>query len=132
MPVVVGGESQGTMTMVVGGATAALDGAPASEQVTPAAVSAFDGSFGAAAPPGGTDTGAVAAPAATSEPAGPATALASPRDAGRAALASARVAGLFDIRSLYLVVAATGILALSLGQFVRLRGVPSPWTSTGG
>jgi hypothetical protein len=42
------------------------------------------------------------------------------------------LAGLFDVRSLYLVLAGAAVAAGLLGQLIRVLGVRRPWTSQGG
>ncbi|MEY2432562.1 MAG: hypothetical protein QOC92_2287 [Acidimicrobiaceae bacterium] len=125
------GANQGTMTIVLGGATASLTGvAPQAHPVHP------DVSVAGAIGPGPESSGAplssrspATAPPATSS----ASSTGSSIGANRPVAANGRLLrGLFDIRSLYLVVSGCAVACWALGQLVRTRGMRERWTSTAG
>jgi hypothetical protein len=143
MPVTIPDLGTGSMTMIVGSATAALTGAPVA--TTPAVTGGSAGGLGttggsAASTPlttggglasSGTSPGALGSsgtPTAVGLATVPALSAAAP---GRGS-GPGTVQGLFDIRSLYLMMAAGGLAAWLIGQLVRLLGVRRPWTSIAG
>jgi hypothetical protein len=153
------GTGEGTFTLTLGGAEAAMQvgvappsappasghtSTPASPSVSPVATTVPSGSTGSAATsvattpaaasvsPGTTAVAAVAGAAST-----PAT---EPDDLVRSSAPAPTPRSLavvsdplgFDIRSVYLVFAGAAIVALLAAQLVRTLGVRGPWTSSSG
>jgi hypothetical protein len=149
------GEFKGTVTMTFGAATASLSGTSAGSSDQGGASSASGsgssgsstqgdvpsmGSPSAASPasgsglapssgsPGGGPPLVAIAPAAGSTP----SAGSGGGGAPAISAGSGRLVGLFDVRSVYLVVLVAGLVAAGLGWLIRVLGVRRPWTSTGG
>jgi hypothetical protein len=134
------GAKQGTTTIVLGGATASLTGAaPRAHPVHPDAIVAGaasgTGGTGGASGALGPGTGGSEAPPTSQSPA---TASPTPSSKGSSAGVNRPVAsegplrGLFDIRSLYLVLSGCAVACWALGQLFRTLGVRETWTSTAG
>jgi hypothetical protein len=147
------GRAPGTFTTTIGSATAAMTvGAPAA----PATGGTVSSGGGSTLPPAGVSSptlGVGTVPPLTSSnvtssagpspiattalgaAAGPPSSSAAGSSGGAATpirVAPAALVGLFDIQSLYLVVAACGVAAWGLVQLIRLLGVRKPWSSGNG
>jgi hypothetical protein len=125
------GTAEGTYTITLGGATAAMQ-----STISPGTVSSPPPAGGATvAGSGPTGSGGLSGlpPAGSSvvpTTGGPAPDVAGVTTAPNAAPAA--LIGLFGVRSLYLIVCAAAVAAFGVGQLTRWIGVRVPWTSTDG
>ena len=142
------GTGPGTFTLILGGAEAAMQVGAGPPATTPTAASpaASSDSSGAGStnsdatstnpvsPPISAATGVAASgPTADSPSAG--LRLAQPRSAGSLSGRSVDLVSNplgFDIRSLYLVLAAAALITAVAAQLMRSLGVRGPWTSSSG
>jgi hypothetical protein len=125
------GTAEGSYTVTLGGATAALQSSLGTGTVNPAPPSTGSAAGSGATAPGGSGglppvTGSSSLPPAGGTAPDVAGATTAPT------VAPAALIGLFDIRSLYLVVFAAALAAFGMGQLTRWIGVRVPWTSTDG
>jgi hypothetical protein len=125
------GSAEGTFTITLAGATAMV------QSTIGLGVAGVAPSTGAATPTGSSPSGPGAEsslpPSGSSIvplPSGPAPEVAGASTAPNTAPAA--LIGLFDIRSLYLVIGAAAVAVLGMGQLTRWIGVRVPWTSTDG
>jgi hypothetical protein len=145
-PVQVPDVGPGTLTIVVGEAAASLQAGQAAEAAAASAAPTTGTGEETPAVGGSVDTSGAALPAPagalSSQPPGLASTPSAPRSTGRPSSAAAPRVALgtaasaafdFDIRNVYLTVAAGALGGLLLGQLIRLLGVRGPWkTSSAG
>jgi hypothetical protein len=147
------GTGNGTFTLIIGGAEAAMQTGAGVPGIPPTSTSPSGAAAGSTSPSGGapaptaggtpaTTPATGASAATTASPAQspgsasiPSIAVAptasSTRSSGRSLTLIANPLG-FDIRSLYLVFAAAAAVALAAAQLLRTLGVRGPWTSSSG
>jgi hypothetical protein len=140
------GTANGTYTVTLGSATAAITASvPSTGTTGPIGGSGTlpgtgsTGGTGTVGSTGGTGslggTGAVppiAPGTGTVQPQTSPPAVAPPSNPNTGALKPAAYLGTFDIRDLYLLLCIVGAGAFLMAQLVRLIGVRGPWTSTNG
>lgn len=124
------GTAEGSFTITLGGATAAMQsttgggpGVPPSSTGTVAGSGPTGPSVSGALPPG---------PGRSVLPRGAGVATVVAGTTPTPEVAPAALVGLFDIRSLYLIICAAAVAAFGVGQLTRWIGVRVPWTSTDG
>jgi hypothetical protein len=149
------GQFNGMVTMTFGAATASLTGVSAGSPSAGAGTGSADlggGSTGSSGggvgglSGGGVGGGPASSPATAALGGSPSVpgssgtpSLASPQGSGGGGGGQSgtvgrpvALAGLFDVRSLYLVLAGAAVIAGLLGQVIRVLGVRRPWISRGG
>jgi hypothetical protein len=138
------GTGSGTLVVTIGAASATMAGSatPAASSgsgtVSGPLVSGSDGSSSGLSSIGGTGTGlnSVGGDVPSGTPSGltgsAASSPASPGTTGSNStqvLGATQLVGVFDVKSLYLLLAICGIAAWGLVQMIRRLGVRRPWTS---
>jgi hypothetical protein len=130
----------GTLTITIGGATASLQGSAVAPAATTGNTGITGSTGGGAVNPtsitgnsggGGTTSlpASSAAPSITSTTTPVTSTTIGSGPPTRVPTETVGFVGLFSIRSLYLVVIVGALVALALGQIIRLLGVRKPWTS---
>lgn len=123
------GTGDGTMTITLGGATAALTGAPIPPIVTPPPVDPVSAGAPQSAASGLPTTGSTSAPGPVASPASAQTpAAASPPALDtRQAAAALSIFGDWDVLPTYLTLAGATALMYAVSQLIRLLGVRLRW-----